>query len=153
MSKVCAPWAASLVTQDLEKVQYVFLSIDVYNHVKLLPVVVRYFKIYDGSISVETKLLDFIELKGVTAEEIVSEGLVVIQKFHLENKVVAFSADNTNTNFGGLIRLGRVNAYKNTKMLCSDVIGLGFPALIIHNTARTDLDMIPLNVEYLLTKF
>lgn len=78
VSNVFAPWAASLVTQDLEQVQYVFLSIDVSNHVKFLPAVIRYLKIYDGSISVETKLLDLIELEGVTAEEIAAEGLVVI---------------------------------------------------------------------------
>lgn len=58
----------------------------------------------------ETKLLDFVQLNGETAEEIAAEVLVVIEKLNLENKVVAFSADNTNTNLGGLNRLGRVNA-------------------------------------------
>ncbi len=85
MSNVIAPWAASLVKQDLEKIQCVFLSIDVSNHVKLLPVVIGYFKICDGSISLQTKLLDFIELKGVTSEEITAEDLVVIQTFEEKN--------------------------------------------------------------------
>lgn len=86
---VFAPWVTSLVTQDQEQVEYVSSSIDMSNHghVKLLPVVVRYCKIYDWNISVETKLLDFIELKGERAEEIADEVLVVIQKCHLEKKV------------------------------------------------------------------
>ncbi len=53
VSNVFAPWATYLATQDLDQVEYVSLSIDASNHghVKLLPVVVRYCKIYDGSIS------------------------------------------------------------------------------------------------------
>lgn len=154
VSNVLAPWATTLVTQDLDQVEFVSLSIDASNHghVKLLPILVRYCKIHDST-SVETKLLDFVELKGETAEEIAAEVLGVIQKFNLENKVVAFSADNTNTNFGGLNRLGRVNVHTKVKnALQREVIGLGCPAHIIHNTARTALDMIPLDVEYLLTK-
>ena len=101
----------------------------------------------------ETKLIDCVELNGETAEEIAAEVLVVIQKCNLENKVVAFSADNTNTNFGGLNRLGRVNVHTKVKnALQRDEIGLGCPAHIIHNTVRTALDMMPLDVEYLLTK-
>uniref|UniRef100_A0AAZ3RET9 Uncharacterized protein n=1 Tax=Oncorhynchus tshawytscha TaxID=74940 RepID=A0AAZ3RET9_ONCTS len=155
VSNVLAPWATTLVTQDLDQVEFVSLSVDASNHghVKLLPILVRYCKIYDGSTSVETKLLDFVELKGETAEEIAAEVLAVIQKCNLENKVVALSANNMNTNFGGLNRLGRVNVHTNVKnALQREVIGLGCPAHIIHNTARTALDMIPLDVEYLLTK-
>lgn len=155
VSNVLAPWATTLVTQDLDQVEFVSLSIDASNHghVKLLPIVVSYCKIYDGSTSVETKLLDFVELKGETAEQLAAEVLLVIQKFNLENKVVALSADNTNTNFGGLNRLGRVNVYTKVKdALQREVIGLGCPAHIIHNMARTALDMVPVDVEYLLTK-
>lgn len=61
----------------------------------------------------ETKLFDFVELKGETAKENGAEVLVVIQKSNLENKVVTFSADNTNTKFGGLNRLGRVSEYQS----------------------------------------
>lgn len=57
-------------------------------------------KIHDGSKSVATKLLDFAELKGGTAEKFQAEVLVVIEIFYLEYKVTVFSADNTNS--GGL---------------------------------------------------
>lgn len=82
VSNVFAPWATSLVTQDLEQVEYVSLSIDVSNleHVKLT------YQIYDGSISMETKLLDFIGLKRGRAEELAAEVLVVIQNFTLKTE-------------------------------------------------------------------
>lgn len=62
---------------------------------------------------------------------------------------MAFSADNTNTNFGGLNRAGRVNVHTKVKdSLQREVIGLGCPAHIIHNATRTALDTIPIDVEY-----
>lgn len=65
-----APWATNMVTQDLDQVEFVSLSIDSSNnvHVKLLPKMVRYCKANDGSMSVETKLLHFVELKGEMAK-------------------------------------------------------------------------------------
>ena len=79
----------------------------------------------------------------ILLKEIAAEVLVVIQKCKLQNKVVAFSANNTNTNFGGLNRLGRVNVHTKVKnALQWEVIGLGFPAYINHNTARTALDVM-----------
>lgn len=59
---VFAPWATTMLRQDLDQVEFVSLSIDSSNHgcVKLLPIIVRYCKIYDGSMSVEIKLLDFV---------------------------------------------------------------------------------------------
>ncbi|XP_052363746.1 uncharacterized protein LOC127923720 [Oncorhynchus keta] len=148
VSNVLVPWSTTLVTEDLDQVEFVSLSIDASNdgHVKLLPIVVRYCKIYDGNTSVETKQLDFVELKVETAEEIAAEVLVVIQKCNLENKVVAFSADNTNANFGGLNRLGRVNVHTKVKN------ALQWNGQNRPNMAKTALDMIPLDVEYLLTK-
>lgn len=54
---------------------------------------------------------------------------------------------------GGLNRRGRVNVHSKVKdSLQREVIGLGRPAHIIHNAGRTALDMIPLDVEHLLTK-
>ncbi|KAG0727846.1 hypothetical protein GWK47_033760 [Chionoecetes opilio] len=92
-------------------------------------------------------------MKGETSAEISEEILITVRRHSLEDKVVAFSADNTNTNFGGLNRAGRVNVHTKVKdSLQREVIGLGCPAHIIHNTARTALDMVPFDVEYLLTK-
>ncbi|CAJ1066337.1 uncharacterized protein LOC128438617 isoform X2 [Xyrichtys novacula] len=93
-------------------------------------------------------MLDFVELKGETAKQLAAEILAVIEYFTLQDKVVAFSADNTNTNFGGLNRKGRVNVHTKAKdCLQREVIGLGCPAHIIHNTTRTALGIIPIDVE------
>lgn len=155
VNNVFAPWATTMVTQDLDQVEFVSLSVDSSNHghLKLLPIMVRYCKENGGNMSIETKLLDFVELKGEKAEELAAEIMVVVQKFSLQNKVVAFSADNTNTNFGGLNRAGRVNVHTKVKSaLQREVIGLGCPAHIVHNATRTALDLVPTDVEYLLTK-
>lgn len=155
VTNVLAPWSTDELKHDLEHVNFVALSIDASNHghVKLLPIMVRYFKVQEESTSVETKLLDFVELKGETAELISEEVIKIIQKFHLENKVVAISADNTNTNFGGLRRQGRENVHtKVRRALQREVLGLGCPAHIVHNCARTALDTIPVDVEYILNK-
>lgn len=68
----------------------------------------------------------------------------------VENKVVAFSADNTNIDFGGLNTVGKAKV-KNA--LQREVIGLGCPAHIIHKATKTKSYGYPsINVEYLLTK-
>ncbi|KAM3862309.1 interphotoreceptor matrix proteoglycan 2 [Diretmus argenteus] len=64
--------------------------------------------------------------------------------------VSLLDTDNTNTNFGGLNRAGRVNVHTKVKdSLQREVIGLGCPAHIIHNATRTALGLIPLDVEVL----
>ena len=116
VNNIFATWATTIVMQDLDKVEFVSLSIDSSNHghMRLLPIMVRYCK-NDDSMSIEMKLLNFVELKGEKSEELAAEIVVVIQKFSLENNVVAFSADNINTNFGGLNRAERVNVHTKVK--------------------------------------
>lgn len=97
-----AAWPTTLVAQDLEQVEFVSPSIGV---------VVSYCKIYDVGASVGTKLLDFVDFEGETAGQISAGFVAVIQKFNLENKVMALSADNTDTNFGAMNRMGRVNVH------------------------------------------
>ena len=127
--------------QDLIKTEAITLSIDTSNHghFKLLPILARFYN--NESNEIFTKLIDFIEIKGETAEIISSEVPKVIEKFSVSDKIVAMSADNTNSNFGGLNRAGRVNVHTKVKTaLQREVIGLGCPALIVHNTCRTAMD-------------
>ena len=63
------------------------------------------------------------------------------------------SADNTNSNFGDLNRVERVNVHTKVKTAMQrKVIGFGCPAHIVHNTSRTAMDTIPVDVEHLLRK-
>ena len=120
-------------------------------HLKLLPILARFYK--NKSNEIATKLIDFIDVRGETAEIISSEVLMVIEKFGVSDKIVAMSADNTNSNFGGLNRARRVNVHTKVKTaLQREVIGLGCPEHIVHNTCRTAMDTIPVDVEHLLRK-
>ena len=111
-----APWALELVSQDLIKADAIALSIDKSNHghLKLLPILARFY--YHESNEIATKLIDFVDVKGETAEIISSEVLKVIEKFGVSDKIVAMSADNTNSNFGGLNLAGRVNVHTKVKL-------------------------------------
>ncbi|CAJ1074328.1 uncharacterized protein LOC128438617 isoform X2 [Xyrichtys novacula] len=60
-------------------------------------------------------MLDFVELNGETAKQPAAEILAVTENFTLQDKVVAFSADNTNANSGGLNRKGGVNVRTKVK--------------------------------------
>lgn len=85
---IFAQWATTMLTQDLDQVEFVSLSTDSSNHrrVKLLPIRVRYCKICDGSMSIETKLIDFVGLRGETAEKLAAQILVMTEKFTLEKR-------------------------------------------------------------------
>ena len=126
VKNIFAPWALELVSQDLIKTEATALSIDTSNHghLKLLPILARFYN--NESNEIATKLIDFIDAKGETAEIISSEILKVIDKFGDSDKIVAMSADNTNSNFCGLNRAGRVNVHTKVKTaLQREVIGLG----------------------------
>ena len=153
VKNVFAPWALELVSQDLMKADAIALSIDISNHghLKLLPILARFYSHKSNEIA--TTLIDFVDVKGETAEIISSEVLKVIEKFGVSDKIVGMSADNTNSNFGGLNRAGRVNVHTKVKTaLQREVIGLGCPAHIVHSTCRTAMDTLPVDVEYLLQK-
>ena len=72
---VFAPWALELVLQDLMKADAIVLSIDTSNHghLKLLPILAQFYNHKRNEIA--TKLIDFVDVKGETAEIISSEVL------------------------------------------------------------------------------
>ena len=153
VKNIFAPWALELVSQDSIKTEAIALSIDTSNHghLKLLPILARFYN--NESNEIATKLIDIIDVKGETAKIISSEVLKVIEKFGVSDKIVAMSANNTNSNFGSLNRAGRVNVHTKVKTaLRREVIGLGCPAHIVHNSCRTAMDTIPVDVEHLLRK-
>jgi hypothetical protein len=71
----------------------------------------------------------------------------------LENKVIAISVDNTNTNFGGPKWKGTNSVFCKIKEdLNRGVTGLGCVAHMIHNCAHSSINTIPLNIEGLVVK-
>jgi hypothetical protein len=141
----------------------VTLLIDASNHghVKLLPILIRYVLVdmdadkteNDSCVQIKTKLVYFVEITVETAEIISQSALQVIRKLGLENKVIAISGDNTNTNFGGLKQKGTNSVFCKIKEdLNRRVIGLGCVAHMLHNCAHSSINTIPLDIESLLVK-
>ena len=61
--------------------------------------------------------------------------------------------DNTNTNFGGAERRGEKNVFKKvTEKIGRNLVGVGCGAHIVHNSAKTACDMLPVDVEVAINK-
>jgi hypothetical protein len=148
-----APFALEEIAKDLDATPYISLSTDASNHhaTKLIPVVIQYFVPSKG---IQVKLLDVHEVPGETAEIVTSAIMDTVDKFSVKPKVVAFSADNTNANFGGAHRQGRKNIYANLKTALgrSELLGIGCSAHILHNAMQTAADCLPFDVEQIVCK-
>lgn len=156
ITKVLAPWAMAEVREDLQKSPFIALLVDASNHggKKFYPVCARYVKVGPtGHFSVENKLLEFVEIYGETSDILSEVILKISREFTLEEKIIALSADNTNTNFGGLKRSGKRNVFTKLKSdLGREILGIGCNAHMIHNAGHTAMAVIPVDVETLLIK-
>jgi hypothetical protein len=83
--------------------------------VKPLPLLVRYIQAYGLENLVKNKLFTFVEISGETADIISMEVIKAIGNYDTESKVVGLSANNTNTNFEGLLRRGKENVLTKIK--------------------------------------
>jgi hypothetical protein len=126
--------------------------VDTSNHksLELVPVLVQYFIPRKG---VQTKVIEFHNLKGETADVLTTYMMDVPDKYKLSNKIIAFCGDNCNTNFGGAARKGTnyVFAKLTTSDLKMNIWGMGCAAHIFHNALRTSADILPVD-EAILNK-
>lgn len=72
-----------------------------YKAIKLVSTVVRYFL---PDIGIKNKTFEFSNLLGKTFDLVTDKVFGILRKFVLKEKIVALSADNTNTNFKGLTK-------------------------------------------------
>ncbi|CAH0563076.1 unnamed protein product [Brassicogethes aeneus] len=152
IKKVIAPLAVSELAADLESAHYISIFSDASNHkeIKLFPTLIRYFNRNTG---VNVKILDFISLPGETSEMIFNSIVKILTNHKLKNKLVAYCADNANTNFGGVSRKGENNIFNRLKNeLNQDLIGVGCAAHIIHNAIQTATDLLPMEIEGIVVK-
>lgn len=65
------------------------------------------------------------------------------------NKCVAFSADNTNTNVGGLNRKpgGNIYTYLKSDLENNLLVGVGCPAHILYNTIQHGCYQLSFDIE------
>ena len=109
----------------------------------------RYFKPNE---TLCTRILVVKELPGETSDIIQDYILQSIQDVGIQDKVVAVSSDNTNTNFGGVKRKGNKNVYtKLGTSLERKLVGVGCAAHTIHNCIKSAVDCLPVDIETVLT--
>lgn len=137
---------------DLKDANFITILSDASNHnsTKLYPIVVRYFSFKTG---VQIKILNFESIDGETSELLTSKICTVLLKHQLENKIIALSADNTNTNFGGLKRKGENNVHKKLmNHFKRPIIGLGCNAHITNNAINTAAATMKIDIEVIIPK-
>lgn len=152
IKKVLAPFAISELKQELENVDFISIFSDASNHkdVKLFPTIIRFFSLNSGIV---VKILDVVSLPGETSELISTHLIEILNNFNLTNKLVAYCADNANTNFGGVARKGTKNIFHilNEKVP-QKILGIGCSAHIINNAIQTATDLLPIDIDTIINK-
>jgi len=137
ITNVFLPYALNVLKKDLFKYNFVSIMTDTSNHnsQKIMHILVCYFLPDEG---VKNNILEFNELPRETASLLTQYISSILHKWGIESKVIAFSADNTNCNFGGVARNGKNNLfYKLKKIFNKDLIGVGCATHILNNAVQT----------------
>jgi len=152
VSNVIAPHINKRIDDDLNTVSFISIMTDTSNHknIKILPIIIRYF---DPDIGVINKKIATVSIPNEKSETIVKELLKVIVEKNISDKVVAFSADNTNLNFGGVERKGQNNVWRKLqKELGRSIIGNGCFAHIAHNASAAGCEILDVDIEAIVVK-
>ena len=126
--------------------------LDASNHgnIKLFPVVVLFYDPHEG---IQVKLLDIQSQSGETSDIVAKYLEDVTVGNNIANKIVAFCADNTNSNFGAALRKGVNNTFRKlNNFLQRELVGVGCGAHIVHNTIQTAGDCLPFDIEAVIVK-
>lgn len=152
ITEIIAPYANEELAIDLRSVPFVSISTDASNHhaIKILPILVQYFLPETG---IQVKMLTMLSIVGETSEIITKSITNAMERYELEDKVIGFSADNTNANFGGARRRGQENVFTKLRAHTgTDLLGLGCNAHMLHNTAQNAADSLPVDAEQIVAK-
>jgi len=143
---------ALFVIDEIKAVNFATIMIDISNHknLKIVPVVIRYF---DTKTGVHIKVLEFTNLKGETSDILSSYIMDILTKHKLSHKIIAFTGDNCNTNFGGAARRGTKNVFPFLNNdLKTNISGIGCAAHNLHNAMQTSTDILPIDIESIVNK-
>ncbi|KAG8233960.1 hypothetical protein J437_LFUL014238, partial [Ladona fulva] len=115
-----------------------------YNETKLYPILVRYFNVTKG---IQVKVFN-LESISQTAE-ISSDHLHrIMSENNLKSKVIAQTANYTNTNFGGRRSKSVNNVHEKLQdLLHKKILGIGCNARILSNAINTASCAMPTDVE------
>lgn len=112
---------------------------------KMFPLAVQFFQPETG---VTNKMLDFIENADESAAGIIDSIQQSLDKFGLSlDQVTAYSADNTNVNYGI-----HNSVFTNLKKKQKDLLQGNCHAHIMHNTVKHALDQLTVDVENIVLK-
>lgn len=117
LKNVLAPYVLKRILDELSEIKYISASTDASNHgaIKLFPLLIQYFDYMKDGIQVS--LIDIQSQQNETSETISNYVYDSLRDKNLTNKLVAYSADNAATNFGGKDRNGQNNVFALLKTL------------------------------------
>lgn len=149
VQNLLGPKAEEIIVNALKNISYFSVATDTSNkgNRKMYPIVrvVQYFCLQTGC---QIKLLDFFEQACETADGISNSVLSTLEKYNINmSKVSAFSADNTNSNFGC-----RRSAFTLLQSHNKNIFKAGCLAHVVHNTYRKALDGLDFDLETLVLK-
>lgn len=154
INRVVAPHAIMSILETLRKISCISIATDASNHgaEKLFPILIQYFN-WTGS-GIETKIIDLQSLPNETSLSIANLIYATLNTHDLTSKCVAFIGDNANVNFGSLNRNPGRNVFTRLKESLEkpNLIGVGCPAHIIHNSLRNGVDLMKLDIESIIMK-
>ncbi|CAH0406173.1 unnamed protein product [Chilo suppressalis] len=154
INQVVAPHAITTIIETLKNISCLSVATDASNHgaEKLFPIMIQYFN-WTGN-GIETKLLDLQSLPNETSLSIAHLVYETLNTHQLTPKCVAFIGDNANVNFGGINRNPGQNVFTRLKesLKKENLIGIGCPAHIMHNSLRHGVDLMKLDVESIILK-
>lgn len=129
VQNLLGPKSEEMVVTALQNISKLSVATDTSNkgNKKMYPIGVQYFCLQYGC---QIKLLDFFEQACETADGISNSVLRTLEKHNLSmSKVSAFSADNTNSNFGC-----RRSAFTLLQSYNKNIFKSGCLAHVVHNT-------------------
>lgn len=151
VTSVFNEYCKKMLSENLDSVSYISILSDASNHneIKLYPILVRYF---DSKNGIQIKILNLESIEGETSDILSNHLFRVMTDNNLNKKILALSADNTNTNFGGRTRKGVNNVYtKLQDLLKRNILGIGCNAHIISNAINTASSSMSIDVEVIIT--
>jgi hypothetical protein len=76
-----------------------------------------------------------------------------VKKYKLEENLVCYTADNTNSNVGGVKGKGNEIVFRKVQSdLDRPILEIGSSALILHNSVQTACHSLPLDIEVIVIK-
>lgn len=152
VDNVLAPHSLNIIHKTMEHTRFVGISTDGSNHgaLKVFPVVIQHFDKCNG---LQHKLIEVKSLKNETSDTICDLLVEALESLDLQNKCIAFGADNTNTNFGGINRRPGENIFtKLNQYLEREIIGIGCGAHISNNSIHHAMDFLNVDVDSIMFK-